>query len=70
MTKLFYAGPPLQVLREEYAKNGRIDQQAPVTTACEVNIRATRERVWELLASPLRREAFDPPSTTSASTAR
>ncbi len=43
MTKLFYAGPPLQVLHEEYAKNGRIDQQAPVTTACEVNIRAPRE---------------------------
>ncbi len=60
MSKLFYAGPPLQVLHEEYAKNGRIDQQAPVTTAFGVNIGAPRERVWELLASPLGWEAFDP----------
>jgi hypothetical protein len=40
MTRLFYAGPPLRVLHEEYAKNGRIDQDAPVTAACEAEIRA------------------------------
>ncbi len=60
MTKLLYAGPSLQVLHEEYAKHGRIDDQAPVTTTYEVDIKAPRERVWELLASPLRWEAFDP----------
>jgi hypothetical protein len=53
MTKLFYAGPPLRVLHEEYAKNGRIDHGAPVTTTYEEDIRAPRERVWALLASPL-----------------
>jgi hypothetical protein len=60
MTKLFYAGPPLRVLHEEYAKNGRIDEDAPVTTAYEVDIRAPRERVWELLASPLGWQTLDP----------
>ncbi len=53
MTKLFSGGPPLRVLHEEYAKNGRVDQGAPVTATCEVDIRAPRERVWQLLASPL-----------------
>jgi len=60
MTKLFYAGPPLRVLHEEYAKNGRIDHEAPVTTTYEEDIRAPRERVWALLASPLGWETFDP----------
>jgi hypothetical protein len=46
MTKLLYAGPLLRVLHEEYAKNGRIDQHAPVAAAYEVDIRAARERVW------------------------
>jgi uncharacterized protein YndB with AHSA1/START domain len=60
MTKLLYAGPPLRVLHEEYAKNGRIDQEAPVTAAYEVDIRAPRERVWRLLASPQGWEGFAP----------
>ena len=60
MTKLFYTGPPLPVLHEEYAKNGRIDHRAPVTTTFEVNIQARREQVWDLLASPLGWERFDP----------
>lgn len=60
MTKLFYSGPPLRVLHEEYAKNGRIDEDAPVTAAYEVTVRAPRERVWQLLASPLGWERFSP----------
>lgn len=60
MTKLFYAGPPLRVLHEEYAKNGRVDHDAPVTTTYVMNIRAPRERVWQLLASPRDWESFDP----------
>jgi hypothetical protein len=60
MTKLFYAGPSQRVLHEEYAKNGRIDCEAPVTTSYEVDIHASPERVWALLASPLGWETFDP----------
>jgi hypothetical protein len=60
MTKLFYVGPPLRVLHEEYAKNGRIDRQAPVTTADVVDIQAPRERVWDLLATPTGWETIDP----------
>ncbi len=59
-TRLLYAGPPLRVLHEEYAENGRIDQDAPVTAACGVDIQAPRERVWELLASPPGWERIDP----------
>jgi uncharacterized protein YndB with AHSA1/START domain len=60
MSTLWYAGPPLRVLHEEYAKNGRIDHQAPVTATEEVVIRAPRERVWQLLASPLGWAEVDP----------
>jgi hypothetical protein len=60
LNKLLYAGPPLRVLHDDYAKKGRIDDKAPVATAYEVNIKAPRERVWELLASPLSWGSFDP----------
>ena len=60
LNKLFYAGPPLRVLHEDYAKKGRIDDKAPVTTTYEVNVKAPRELVWELLASPLGWGSFDP----------
>jgi len=60
LTKLFYAGPPLRVLHEEYAKKGRIDQQAPVATTYEVSIQAPRERVWQLLADPPDWQKFAP----------
>jgi uncharacterized protein YndB with AHSA1/START domain len=60
LNQLLYAGPPLRVLHEEYAKNARIDDEAPITTTYQVNIRAPRERVWELLASPLDWGSFAP----------
>lgn len=60
MTKLLYSGPTLQVLHDDYAKKGRIDSDAPVTTSYEVDIRAPRALVWELLANPLGWQAFDP----------
>jgi hypothetical protein len=60
LNQLLYAGPPLRVLHEEYAKNARIDDEAPVTTSYQVNIRAPRERVWDLLASPLDWGSVDP----------
>jgi hypothetical protein len=60
LTKLFYAGPPLRVLHEEYAKNGRVDHRAPVRASYEVIIQAPREQVWPLLASPPDWQKFDP----------
>jgi hypothetical protein len=60
MTKLLYTGPPLPVLHQEYAKKGRIDDEAPVTTTYEVDIDAPCERVWQLLANPLGWGTFDP----------
>jgi hypothetical protein len=50
--QLFYGGPSIGVLHEEYAKKGRIDEKAPITAAYEVRIEAPVERVWELLSNP------------------
>jgi hypothetical protein len=51
LTQLFYSGSSVGVLHEEYAKKGRIDEKAPITTTCEVRIEAPVERVWELLSN-------------------
>ena len=60
LEQLFYSGPSIGVLHEEYAKKGRIDEKAPITTAYEVRIDAPVERVWELLSNPPDWETFDP----------
>jgi len=60
LKQLFYSGPSIGVLHEEYAKKGRIDEKAPITTAYEVCIEAPVERVWELLSDPPNWETFDP----------
>jgi uncharacterized protein YndB with AHSA1/START domain len=57
--QLFYGGPSIGVLHEEYAKKGRIDEKAPITTAYEVRIEAPVERVWELLSNPPDWGTFD-----------
>lgn len=49
LKRLFYGGPPMEVLHGEYAKKGHIDVEAPVKASCEVLIEAPAERVWELL---------------------
>jgi uncharacterized protein YndB with AHSA1/START domain len=59
MRSLFYTGPPITRLHQDYAKRGRIDERAPVTTACEVVISAPVQRVWEMLASPAGWPQFD-----------
>jgi hypothetical protein len=46
---LFYRGPSLAILHEKYAKQGRIDQQAPIQSACNIQINAPVRRVWERL---------------------
>jgi uncharacterized protein YndB with AHSA1/START domain len=49
---LFYGGPSIEALHEEYAKKGRIDEEAPVKASREVHIEAPVERVWRLLSDP------------------
>ncbi|MFI6848314.1 SRPBCC family protein [Kitasatospora sp. NBC_00085] len=49
MTKLLYTGPSLETLHREYAKERRIDEAAPVTSASEIRIEASADRVWEVL---------------------
>jgi uncharacterized membrane protein len=48
--KLLYAGPPLRELHEEYAKKGRIDENAPVKSVVSVTIDAPAATVWQLLS--------------------
>ncbi len=60
LKQLFYSGPSIGVLHEEYAKKGRIDEKAPITAAYEVRIETPVERVWELLSDPPNWETFDP----------
>lgn len=50
MPNLFYAGPKLDVLHEEYAKKHRIDDQAGIKAVKETTIAAPVERVWQLLS--------------------
>ena len=50
LNRLFYGGPSIGVLHEEYAKKGRIDAEAPVKASHEVLIEAPVERVWGLLS--------------------
>ena len=50
--RLFTSGPPMDVLHEQYAKQGTIDEYAPVRACEEVQIDAPVERVWGLLSDP------------------
>jgi hypothetical protein len=47
---LFYIGPSLRVLHEEYAKQHRIDSRAPVQGRREVVINAPADLVWRVLS--------------------
>jgi hypothetical protein len=49
LKRLFYSGPSIEVLHEEYAKRRRIDEAAPVKASGEIRINASVERVWEVL---------------------
>jgi len=60
MSSLFYAGPSITRLHQDYAKQGRIDERARVTAKCEVVISAPVQRVWEMIASPAGWPVFDP----------
>lgn len=58
--QLLYRGPSIETLHQAYAKQQRIDDQAPVTTTYEVHIGAPIQRVWELLSDPPGWPRFDP----------
>lgn len=47
---LFYSGPPLHVLHDDYAKKGRIDDKAPVLASATADIDAPVAEVWRLLS--------------------
>jgi hypothetical protein len=49
LRQTFYRGPSREILHEEYAKKGRIDELAPVKTSSDIYIQAPVERVWKLL---------------------
>ena len=49
LNRLLYSGPKIEVLHEEYAKEGFIDAEAPVKSTDGIRIEAPVERVWELL---------------------
>lgn len=60
MSRLLYRGPALDVLHEEYAKRGRIDDKAPVFASSRVDIEAPVSRVWEILSGAKDWPAIDP----------
>jgi uncharacterized protein YndB with AHSA1/START domain len=60
LKQLFYSGPSIEVLQEEYAKKGHIDGKAAVKASHEVRIEAPVERVWELLSDVPRWETWNP----------
>jgi len=58
--RLLYKGPSLDVLDEDYARRGRIDDVAPISARCETVVDAPVERVWDVLSHPERWEQFAP----------
>ncbi|MFD4476639.1 SRPBCC family protein [Streptomyces sp. NPDC058471] len=50
----------MEVLHEEYAKKGRLDERAPVRGSHEIRIEAPVERVWALLSEPANWGSVDP----------
>ncbi|GAA3122430.1 hypothetical protein GCM10010466_11680 [Planomonospora alba] len=47
---LFYSGPSLAVLHDEYAARGRIDPRAQLVSSSSTVVDAPPERVWEVMA--------------------
>ena len=57
---LFYTGPSLGTLHEEYAKKSRIDEQAPLTSEASITIGAPVPAVWAVLSDVARWPAWYP----------
>ena len=47
---LLYAGPSLQALQSDYAKQGRIDSVASIQSHAEILVHAPISRVWQIMA--------------------
>lgn len=47
--QLLYRGPSFEILHEEYAKKGRLDEKAPIKSSAQTYINAPIESVWALL---------------------
>lgn len=60
---LFYTGPSLHTLHEEYAKNSRIDAAAPLTVTSSIVIDAPPEQVWAVLSDVAGWPAWHPAMT-------
>lgn len=61
MTKpIWYSGPPLRVLHNNYAKQGRIDEQAPLQTSSTLELAAPVEVVWAQLINLAAWPTIDP----------
>ena len=48
--KLFYQGPSVTTLLRDYAKQHRVDPNAPLTSGSTIEISASTERVWDAIA--------------------
>lgn len=52
--RLFYSGPSLKTLHEDYARKSRIDDRGSIRTSYETVIEAPVDEVWAILGDPLR----------------
>jgi len=59
--KLFYIGPSLGTLHEEYAKKSRIDEQAPLVSAASITIEVPVPEVWAVISDVASWPAWYPP---------
>lgn len=50
--RLFYSGPSLKTLHEDYAKKGRIDDRGSIRASYETVIEAPIDEVWGILSDP------------------
>ena len=58
--QLFYRGPSIDTLHEEYAKRGRVDDRATRAHLARVEIDVPVNTVWALLSDPTRWPSWDP----------
>jgi hypothetical protein len=60
LRQVFYGGPSLEVLYQEYAQKHRIDDQAPIQASDEIVINAPTGAVWKVLINVAGWPAFNP----------
>jgi hypothetical protein len=60
LDQLFYQGPSFNKLYTEYALKGRIDEKAAIKASGEIQINASVDTVWNVLANLPSWPQFDP----------